>query len=371
MTGSGVAIENVSLRLGTFLLKNVTLGVAEGEILVVLGPNGAGKSVTLETIAGFHRPASGRVIIAGRDVTGLPPEKRRIGLLFQNFGLFPHLSVAVNVALGLRMEKSSKPANGSRASTLAALLARFAIAPLADRLPSDLSPGEKQRTALARAFAMQPDLFMFDEPFSALDVQNREALREELRVFLRETRIPAIFVTHDQDDAAVLADRVAVMDRGAVVQDGPAAELFQAPASAFVADFVGIDNRLPGRVLGRIGDLWRIAIGDRLLHARDARFTGGDNANVVLCVRGEDVVLHGGDACTGANDPAANRIAMRVVRITGLGALRKIVLEGGFSLTACLTRREAGHLSLAPGDSAIVEIDPGAIHLLAATPESA
>ncbi|MCF3946992.1 ABC transporter ATP-binding protein [Acidiphilium iwatense] len=361
MTQATTAVEGVSLRLGGFSLRDIDLTVAPGQILVILGPNGAGKSVTLETIAGFHRPKAGRIVIGGRDVTDLPPERRRVGLLFQNFGLFPHLTVAANIVLGLRAGR--KPAMRPHDPALAPLLARFHIDHLADRLPEDLSPGEKQRTALARALAMQPDLFMFDEPFSALDAQSRETLREELRAFLRETRIPAIFVTHDQADAAMLADRLAIMNHGAIVQEGPAADLFKAPANVFVADFVGIDNRLPGRVIGRAGDRWRIDVGGRLLLARDDRFAGETDANVFVCIRGEDVVLRGA-GITECGNAATNRLTMRVVGVSGLGAFRKVALDGDFSLVAYLTRRDTEKLGLAPGNDTIVEIDPEAIHLL-------
>lgn len=365
MTQNRAALEGVSVRLGGFCLANIDLSVAPGQILAILGPNGAGKSVTLETIAGFHRPRTGRIVVGGRDVTDLPPERRRVGLLFQNFGLFPHLSVAANVALGFGVRRSRAARRHDPA--LAPLLARFAIGHLADRLPDALSPGEKQRAALARALAMQPDLFMFDEPFSALDARTRETLREELRGFLGETRIPAIFVTHDSMDAAVLADQVAIMDHGAIVQAGPTAEVFQAPASAFVADFVGVENRLAGRMIGKTGDRWQVAVGDRLIQARGDRFAGGTAADVVVCIRGEDVVLRG--AGIGQSGGAMlNRLTMRVVRMTGLGALCKVALDGDFPLIAYLTRRDAGLLGLTPGGEAIVEIDPEAIHLLAVSP---
>lgn len=354
-----VTIENISLSLGAFALRDVALTLAPGEILALLGPNGAGKSVTLETIAGFHRPRAGRIVIGGRDVTFLPPERRRVGLLFQNYGLFPHLTVERNVAFG-----SDRYGASSRRPEVAQLLSRFHIDHLADRVPQDLSPGEKQRTALARALAMQPEIFLFDEPFSALDARTRDALREELRTFLHEAGVPAIFVTHDQTDATVLADHVAIMNNGQIVQVGPVAEVFGAPASSFVADFTGVENRLPGRVVGRAGRSWQIAVGNRMLHANAARLAA-DAEDVLLCIRGEDVTF-----CA-TRDPvpevsAVNRLTMRVERVIGLGALCKVVLDGGFPLIACLTGRGVRDLGLIPGGDAVVEIDPEVIHLLAA-----
>jgi len=358
MRPPAVTIENISLILGAFALRDVALTLAPGEILALLGPNGAGKSVTLETIAGFHRPRTGRIVIGGRDVTFLPPERRRVGLLFQNYGLFPHLTVERNVAFG-----SGRHGRSSHRPEVARLLSRFHIDHLADRVPQDLSPGEKQRTALARALAMQPEIFLFDEPFSALDARTRDALREELRTFLHEAGVPAIFVTHDQTDATVLADHVAIMDKGQIVQVGSVAEVFRSPANSFVADFTGVENRLPGRVVGRAGRSWEIVVGDKLLHA-NAVGLSADAEDVLLCIRGEDVTF-----CA-TRDPApevsaVNRLTMRVVRVIGLGGLCKVVLDGGFPLIACLTRRSVRDLGLMPGGDAVVEIEPEVIHLLA------
>lgn len=247
---AGIAVEALSLTLGAFRLDNIDFAVSGSEVLVVLGPNGSGKSVTLETIAGFHRPDRGRVLIGGRDVTALPPERRNIGFVVQNFGLFPHLNVERNVAIALRRGSGRAAADKALLpqGDTAALLAYFGVAHLARRAPSDLSPGEKQRVALARALAGAPDVFLFDEPFSALDAQTREELRGELRSFLRALAIPAIFVTHDRADALTLADTVVVLRDGVVMQSGQSAEIFQRPKNSFVARFVGVENILDGRV---------------------------------------------------------------------------------------------------------------------------
>jgi len=173
-------------------------------------------------------------------VTSLPPERRRVGLVFQNFGLFPHFTVAGNVSLGLHARRRVGRAQATRG--VGELLAQFGIAHLSDRYPQDLSPGEKQRVALARGLAAQPDLFLFDEPFSALDARTRDALRDELKTFLRQSGAPAIFVSHDQTDAALLADRVAVMNRGEILQIGAVPEVFRKPVNAFVAEFTGMEN---------------------------------------------------------------------------------------------------------------------------------
>ena len=237
--------------MGSFHLGDINLGVGSGEIVVIFGPNGAGKSVLLETIAGFHRPDSGRIAIGDRDVTRLPPERRNLGFMVQNFGLFPHLTVAGNVALALRARGGRTGGGGDPIpADLPGLLGFFGVTHLAERRPAQLSPGEKQRTALARALASRPDLFLLDEPFSALDARTRESLRAELETFLRRTRIPALFVTHDLTEALALADRIVLMRDGAVVQAGAPAEIMRRPAGKFAAALMGIENILAAKRTG-------------------------------------------------------------------------------------------------------------------------
>ena len=351
MEAAGLAVESVSLRLGEFHLRDLTLAVAPGEVLVLLGPNGAGKSVSLETIAGFHRPAKGQIRIAGREVTGWPPERRRIAFVFQSFGLFPHRSVAENVAMGMR------PGQAGAADEVTALLRRFGIAHLAQRRPQFLSPGEMQRTALARALASRPDLFLLDEPFSALDAATRDGLRGELRQFLRETGIAALFVTHDHDDALALADRVAVMEAGAVVQTGAAAEVFARPASVAIARFLGFENLLEGRLLGTDGDgLARVAVGDGEILCPPPATPPPDGA-VMLCIRAENVRIAAPGPLSGDN-----LFPTRIAALTALGPLRRITLAGAFPLTAYVLARDA--VDFAVGQAKTAQIDAAAIHVL-------
>ncbi|MGH7118748.1 MAG: ABC transporter ATP-binding protein [Acetobacteraceae bacterium] len=354
MNWPACVLDNVSLTLGAFSLQRMALTIAPGEIWALLGPNGAGKSVTLETIAGFHRPHSGRIFIAGRDVTELPPERRDVALVLQNYGLFPHLTVARNVAFGL----------GIRSPDVRRELERFGIAHLSERRPPDLSPGEKQRTALARALIRKPALFLFDEPFAALDARTREDLREELLTFLRETGVVAIFVTHDQTDATVLADRVAIMQSGAIVQAGRVMDVLAAPANSFVAEFLGVENLLLARVVGRTGPFVRVAVGARFLNVHDGA-EASPTSETLLCIRGEEIALSRSDGGE-PGSTSSNRLAMRIVRVTSVGPFCKVLLDGGFPLIACLTRRTARELGLAPGDDAVVEIAPDSIHMVAA-----
>ncbi|HZU88977.1 MAG TPA: ABC transporter ATP-binding protein [Stellaceae bacterium] len=349
MNEAAILVSDLSLRLGSFELRNFGLSLERGQILVLLGPNGAGKSVSLEAIAGFHRLRGGHILIHGRDVTRLPPERRHVSLLFQNFGLFPHLTVAQNVAFGRRNLDPSR------------LLARFGIAHLAAERPDILSPGQKQRVALARALAAQPDLFLFDEPFSALDAPTRDLLRGELKSFLRESGVPAIFVTHDRTDAEALADTIAVMDQGRIVQAGEAAEILRRPADATVASLLGVENILPGRTLGRSGGVMHVAIGDAVVAARPATAAGA----VSVCIRAEDVVTARPDRESAAG-AAANRLAARVGIITPLGPFYKVMLDCGFPLVAYLTKREVRDLGIAPGSRVVAEIEAEAIHVFSA-----
>jgi molybdate/tungstate transport system ATP-binding protein len=356
---AGLAIQAACLTLGQFSLRSIDVTLDAGEILVLLGPNGAGKSVCLEMIAGFHRPYSGRIIIHGRDVTDLPPEQRRIGFMFQNFGLFPHLTVARNVAFGLRARGLG---HGPVSQAIADLLRQFGILHLSARFPQDLSPGEKQRAALARALAARPELFLFDEPFSALDSRTRDQLRDELKTFLHDSGVPAIFVSHDQTDAALLADRVAILDRGAVQQEGAATTVLGKPANRFVATFIGVENILPGRPLDRHGAMRRVQVANAVLYAACADEAA---AEALLCIRAEDVMLRplGGAGPPGLHG-STNRIAGFVSDIRRQGLLIRVTVDCGFPLAAGFTQRELQALSLSAGQPVMAEIDASAIHLL-------
>ena len=345
MTGAALAVERATLRLGTFILRDLDLALDRGEILVVFGPNGAGKSVSLEMIAGFHRPRRGRITIDGREVTHLPPERRRVGLVVQDFGLFPHMTVARNVGF---CRAGGGPAG---------LLAKFGIAHLAERMPQALSAGEKQRTALARALARQPKVFLFDEPFSALDARSWGALRDELKSLLRQTGIPAIFVTHDPEDAWVLADRVAIMRAGAIVQTGTVETVFRKPVDAWVADFVGVDNIVPGRIAERSPYGCRVAVGAAMFDAA----TAIGASEVLACIRAEGVDMRRAGA-----EPVPGWLAARVTAVARLGASEQITLDCGFPLKTVTTARRVRELQLSVGAAVAVWIDPDAVHLVPA-----
>ncbi len=370
MTEAGAVVENLSLALGAFALRNVDLSLEADEVLVILGPNGAGKSVCLEAIAGFHRCQSGRILIHGRDVTRLPPERRNVGLLFQDFGLFPHLTVAQNITLGLHARLSAREGRESARAprTLPELLADFGIAHLATRRPEALSPGEKQRAALARALATHPDLYLFDEPFSALDARTRDELRGELRRFLRGLRVPAIFVTHDYSDALALADRVAVMREGELVQTGRLEEIFRRPANRFVAEFIGIENIVAGRRAGGSAERPVIAVADKTLLASAEEPLGGGAGEVWVCIKAEDVELALPGDERSLRRPDVSRLAADITATHHLGVLTKLELDCGFRLYAYVMTRQVGAMQLVPGRRVEVVIAAEAIHLLPRPP---
>jgi len=233
---------------GTRALDDVSLFVEDGELFALLGPSGCGKTTLLRTLAGLEPPTSGRILIDGRDVTRLAPGPRNVAMVFQDYALFPHMTVAENIAYPLKVHHIDRPTRRRRAEEVGSGLG---LAPLMDRRPSQLSGGQQQRTALARAMAADAALFLFDEPLSNLDARLRMEARTLLKRLHREVRKTTIYVTHDQSEALALADRVAVMDRGRFRQVGPPAEVFHRPANLFVAEFIGSTpmNLLPARVL--------------------------------------------------------------------------------------------------------------------------
>ncbi|MGN6702954.1 MAG: ABC transporter ATP-binding protein [Burkholderiaceae bacterium] len=356
----GLAFERVSLRLGAFALRDVSLSVAPGEILAVLGPNGAGKSVLLETIAGFHRPDAGRILLDGADMTAAAPERRRIGFVFQNYALFPHLSVAQNVRFALDRLRPRDAGTGER---VAGLLARFGLAALANRRPDALSGGERQRVALARAMASEPSLFLFDEPFAAVDERSRAVMAEEIRETLRESGVPAIFVLHDLDESAALADRIAVIRDGRLEQTGSPDDILNRPANAFVAQFAGVENLLDGTVVGggRTGDVVVEAGGLRLRAAASADALA-KGQRVRICVRPEHVEFPGqGDA--GAEGDG-NILSARIAAMRPSGALVKLAFDAPLPLVACIMRRQAEASSMAIGKTIRIRLPADALHLL-------
>ena len=224
---------------------NISLDLVSGEFVTLLGPSGCGKTTTLRMVAGLEKPDGGVVRLGGTDVTSLPPFRRNIGMVFQSHALFPHMTVAENVAFGLRMRKVDK---NTRRQRVREALDLVRLADYLDRYPHQLSGGQQQRVALARALVVRPDILLLDEPFGALDRKLREALQEELRQLTRKIGITSLFVTHDQEEALILSDRICVMNAGRIDQIGTPNEIFERPETHFVADFMGVGNFIAGTV---------------------------------------------------------------------------------------------------------------------------
>ncbi len=246
-----IAVQCIGLTKSfgdTHALQDLDLTVEQGEILALLGPSGCGKTTTLRLIAGFEMPDAGTIAVGGRLVAGegvyVPPERRRVGIVFQNYALFPHLTVAQNVAFGLKRD-------ATQAARVREVLALVGLTGLEDRLPHELSGGQQQRVALARALAPQPDVLLLDEPFSNLDAGRRVRIREDVREILKASGIAAIFVTHDQEEALFMGDRVAILNAGRLEQIGTPEDVFQSPATRFVAEFLGFPGFLRARVTPR------------------------------------------------------------------------------------------------------------------------
>ncbi len=244
-----VRLDSVSKRYGSeaVALEDVDLTVAEGEFFTLVGPSGCGKTTTLRTIAGFETPTTGTVCFDGREMTTVDPEDRNVGVVFQSYALFPHMSVAENIGYGLKF--AAPPAGRNAADRVTELLELIDLSGMGDRSPDQLSGGQQQRVALARALAPAPDLLLLDEPMSALDAQLRESLRRQLVEIQSELGVTTIYVTHDQAEALAVSDRVAVMNDGRVEQVATPQDLYGEPSTRFVAEFIGDNNVFEGDVL--------------------------------------------------------------------------------------------------------------------------
>lgn len=347
-----VALDAVSKSYdGRLVVSDVSLSVARGDFLAILGPSGSGKTTVMRLIGGFETPDQGRILIDGEDVTDLPPERRRVNTVFQSYALFPHLSVLDNVAYGPRMQGLSRAERRKKAG---AMLDLVRLTDAAALRPHQLSGGMQQRVALARALAADPAVLLLDEPLAALDRKLRDEMQRELRRVQSELGATFIYVTHDQEEAFGMADRLAVMRAGRFVQEGPPAEVYDRPADAWVALFVGSANTVPARFL-RPGSPAEFASDHGPIAAgfADPALTAGDAALVV--VRPEATRFL--PASNG--EPAPNRIAARLVDSVAIGpSLRlRAVTDGGAPFESIIARSAAVAPALVPGDAVVVTFD--------------
>jgi spermidine/putrescine ABC transporter ATP-binding subunit len=340
-------LDEVSKQYGSVrAVDRVSLALAKGERVALLGPSGCGKTTTLNMIAGFLEPDGGAIRIAGRDVARVPAHKRNTGMVFQSYALFPHLTAADNVAFGLRMRGVSKAELAPRVRDALALVRLGAHG---DRFPRQLSGGQQQRVALARALVIRPEILLLDEPLSNLDAKLRQEMRVELIEILATVGITTVFVTHDQEEALSLADRVVVMNDGRVEQVGTPGEVYERPATAFVAKFLGEANVLPARVVGRNGSgmLYEVEGGFQVRSDRPIDAPVGTPVEVI--VRAERLRL--GEPPAGLE----NAFVARLEHVMYLGRdIRYLVRLGGHRLVAVDKNR--GRLA-APGPDGTVRIE--------------
>lgn len=330
------------------VVRDLNLDVARGEFLTLLGPSGSGKTTTLMMLAGFQAPSAGEILLRGEPVQHTPPHKRGLGVVFQSYALFPHMSVAENVAFPLTIRRVGR---AERDEKVARALALVRLTGLADRRPAQLSGGQQQRVALARALVFAPELVLLDEPLGALDRALREELQMEIRHIHRELGVSMLYVTHDQTEALVLSDRIAVFHRGAVQQLAPPETLYEDPTNAFVARFIGDNNRLPGRIIGIEDDLARVKLqAGPEVDARLADATRIGDACIVS-IRPERVAL----AAISAQEMGDNALAAVVLEIVYLGDHLRLRLALGQE-TELIVKRPAvaGLAGLAVGQPAAV-----------------
>src|ERR1700751_3275726 len=246
--GGSIELSGLTKRFSEIAVDNIDLSVASGEFFSLLGPSGCGKTTTLRLIAGFEQPSSGRILLDGADVSAVPPHRRNVNTVFQSYALFPFLTVFDNVAFGLRNKRLPKPELEKRVYSALELVK---LKQFAKRRPGQLSGGQQQRVALARALVLQPSVLLLDEPLGALDAKLRRSLKVELKALQEQVGITFLYVTHDQEEALTMSDRLAVMRDGKVVQIGPPAEVYESPADTYVADFLGVSNLMPVEIVYR------------------------------------------------------------------------------------------------------------------------
>jgi iron(III) transport system ATP-binding protein len=354
-----IRLDGVSKRFDhrvkgeVYAVREVSLEVRPGELLTLLGPSGCGKTTTLRMIAGFQEPDAGRIFIGGQDVTRLMANERNIGFVFQSYALFPHLSVFENVAYGLRVQRQS---DGAIAAAVGEVLALVGLAGYERQLPHQLSGGEQQRVALARAIVIKPRVLLFDEPLSNLDARLRVQMRGEIQRLQKALGITAVYVTHDQEEAMAISDRIAVMHQGVIVQEGSAETLYHRPASEFVAQFIGRTNLLRGRVVGVDGRGIEVDVQGHRLRVALGGSPPAPGASVTLVVRPEAVTI----------SPGSTGLTGTVLSRTFLGEKAEYQVRVGTE-TLQVTAYGAGTSGpLAPGDTVSLEVPSTGVWVLGA-----
>ncbi len=317
-----IAVENITKRFGSLeAVSRVSLEIRDGELFTLLGPSGCGKTTLLRLLAGFYRPDEGTIRFDDRQVNNMPPYERHIGMVFQNYALWPHMTVFQNVSYGLKLRKLDRAEIAVRVK---GGLHKVNLVGLEDRYPGQLSGGQQQRVALARALVLNPDILLLDEPLSNLDAKIRVQVRAEIRKLQKELGITTIYVTHDQEEALSLSDRIAVFNQGKVLQVGPPKELYERPIARFVADFIGTNNMIEGTVQAVEAAERRLRVETplgELLGLLDERLRPGERC--LLCIRPENATIHS----TNNGDGESNVLKGKITFASYLGNTMRYDIE--------------------------------------------
>ncbi len=335
-----LTLDGVTHSYGAGLaVDNVTLEVKGGELVALLGPSGCGKTTLLRIVAGFIQQTNGKVIIGDRSIDELPPNRREIGIVFQNYALFPHMTVAENIAYGLAARGESRAVQADRVKEM---LATVRMEGFADRKPRQLSGGQQQRVALARALAIRPRILLLDEPFAALDKNLRLDMQIEIKRLQRQFALTAIMVTHDQDEAMSIADRIAVMSQGKIEQLGSPVEIYDEPTTLFVNNFIGSSNLMKGRVEAVEATGYRVSLDNGAAWSLSSRERFEPGAPVLVSVRPEQMML--------ADEAAPDRFPVELKLSLPIGGalIHDVTAPGGEALKVAVPRRP-GTLSTGPG----------------------
>ena len=347
-----IRLENVSANWGEFALKKINLEIIRGEYFVILGPTGVGKTLLLELIAGFWVPDRGKIELFNEDATNVPPEKRGVGFVYQNYMLFPHLRVFENIAFGLKLNRHSKKEINKKVVSIAKTLG---ISDILQRDVLTLSGGETQRVALARALVLKPRILLLDEPLSALDPNIQENVREEIKDIHEKFGMTTVHITHNREEAIILADRIAIMKNGMIHQVGHPQEIFRKPATRFVAEFVGVQNIFPGHMV-RNG---QVEIKGLTEISGPVFTTSSLKGKVTIAVRPEDIIISPKRVKTSAR----NMFKGRVISIKDLGAVVRVDVNVGRNFKVKVTQQALDDLEITIGSEVYLMFKAAAVHV--------
>ncbi len=347
-----LTLDSICTKIGDFKIEKVSLSVKEGEILVILGDNGAGKTKLLETIAGFEKLESGKIFVYGKEISHSSPFERGIGFISETLSLFPHMNVRNNILYGTKYKKIKNVRE-----KFMELVEMFGLESLLDRFPKMLSTGEKQKVAFARALIIDPEIILLDEPTSAISIRERERIDMEIRSILKKFKKSSIFVTHDENEAFIIGDKMAIMDNGKILQTGSAEEIFYQPSSEKVAAFLGETNTFTGLVVKRFNGTLVIDISGIKIMAV-GNFEMG--TEVKIFIRPENVLL--------MNEPyetsARNRFHGRILKIVPRGLFMKVSIDIGIVVVAFLTRSTIKEMNLKSDMDIYIEFKATSVHVV-------